>query len=94
MKLNDLRKYTIREQTQISYRLGNGMECVIDAAGIARVPGLRAIPDFNLEDELTSASEFTLDSRPGESKRLTRQQVEQLTAAGKSTAAAAHEEEE
>jgi len=94
MTLNDLRKYSIRQQGQIRYRLSNGMECVVDAQGIARVPGLRAIPDFNLETELASAAEFTLELGQASPKRLTRQDLEQLTQGGKATANASHEEDE
>ena len=61
MKLVDLRKLSIRQQVRIRFRIGSGLECVVTEHGVAQVPGLRAIPDFNLEQELASASEFVLE---------------------------------
>jgi hypothetical protein len=61
MKLVDLRKLAIRRQVRIRFRFGKGLECVVTEHGIAQVPGLHAIPDFNLERELASASEFVLE---------------------------------
>jgi len=61
MKLADLRKLSIRQQVRIRFCIGNGMECVVTEHGIAQVPGLRSIPDFNLEQELASASEFAVE---------------------------------
>ncbi len=37
------------------------MECVITEHGIAQVPALGGIPDFNLEEELAGAGEFLLE---------------------------------
>src|SRR5947199_327410 len=69
MKLADLRRYSIRKQFTIRFRLRNGMECVITDTGIAQVPALKAPPDFNLEEELASASEFLLEpSAPSDKK--------------------------
>lgn len=60
MTLGDLRKLTIRKQTTIRFKLRNGMECVISELGIAQVPALKGIPDFNLETELAAAQEFQM----------------------------------
>jgi hypothetical protein len=60
MTLGDLRKLTIRKQTTIRFKLRNGMECVITEQGIAQVPALKGIPDFNLETELAAAQEFQI----------------------------------
>ena len=57
MKLVDLRKLAIRKQHKIRFRLTNGMECVIDEDGVARVPASNAVPDFNLEQELAAAAD-------------------------------------
>ena len=54
MTLVDLRKLAIRKQSKIRFALRNGMECVISEDGIARVPALKAVPDFNLEQELAA----------------------------------------
>jgi hypothetical protein len=61
VKLADLRKLSIRQQLRIGFHLANGQECVVNERGVAEVPGLDHIPDFNLEQELASATEFTLD---------------------------------
>jgi len=61
MKLVDLRRFSIRKQFQIRFRLQNGMECVITDHGVAEVPALQGQPGFNLDEELASASEFLLE---------------------------------
>ena len=97
MKLADLRKLSIRQQVKIHFRLQNGMECVISEHGVAHVPGLHAIPDFNLENELESAGEFLLEpvapadkKHPARPRKLDRAGLSALTGA----APAAHEEHE
>jgi hypothetical protein len=66
--LADLRKFSIRKQFRIRFPLQNGMECVIDEHGVAHVPALKSVPDFNLEQELVSARRFVLEPvvPPGE----------------------------
>ena len=61
MKLVELRKLSIQKQSKIHFRLRNGMECIVSERGIAHVPALKGIPDFNLEEELAAASEFLLE---------------------------------
>ena len=68
MKLADLRKLSIRKQLKIRFQLSNGMECVITEHGIAQVPALRSVPDFNLERELTNVSQFVLEPARVDSK--------------------------
>ena len=62
MTLVDLRKLAIRKQSKIRFVLGNGMECVISEDGIARVPSLRSVPEFNLEQELAAATAFVVEA--------------------------------
>ena len=62
MKLADLRKLAIRKQVKVHFSLRNGMECVIGEDGIARVPALKAQPEFNLEQELTEAAAFVVET--------------------------------
>jgi hypothetical protein len=62
MKLGDLRKFAIRKQTRIRFSLTNGLECVVNEQGVAQVPALTGIPDFNLEKELAGAQSFQLDA--------------------------------
>lgn len=68
MKLADLRKLSIRKQLKIRFQLTNGLECVITEHGIAQVPALRRVPDFNLESELASVSQFVLEPVRSDSK--------------------------
>jgi hypothetical protein len=62
MTLVDVRKLAIRKQSQIRFNLRNGMECVISEDGIARVPALKSVPDFNLEQELAAATVFVVEA--------------------------------
>jgi hypothetical protein len=89
MTLADLRKLSIRKQVRIHFRLGNGMECVITEHGIAQIPELKSIPDFNLEQELVSASQFLLEpvvvtgkKNSAPPRSLGREELSQLTASG------------
>src|SRR4051794_1750976 len=61
MTLGDLRKIAIRKQFKIRFALRNGMECVIGEDGVARVPALKAQPDFKLEDEFDAADKFVVE---------------------------------
>ena len=61
MTLADLRKLAIRKQLKIRFALRNGMECVIGDDGIARVPALKAPPEFNLEQELAETASFVVE---------------------------------
>ena len=62
MTLVDLRKLAIRKQSKIRFVLRNGMECVISEDGIARVPALKSVPEFNLEQELAAATAFVVEA--------------------------------
>jgi hypothetical protein len=99
MKLADLRKLSIRQNLKIRFQLSNGMECIITEHGVAQVPALRRAPDFNLEQELVSISEFVLDSltqdqkRPIAPRRVDREELTRMAAPAGSAAGAEHEEE-
>jgi hypothetical protein len=98
MKLADLRKLSIRKNLRIRFRLSNGLECVITEHGIAQVPELRRVPEFNLEQELRSVDDFVLESAGESAKRaaplkpMKRAELAAL-AAPSAPAAAEHEEE-
>jgi len=99
MKLADLRKLSIKKQLKIHFRLHNGMECVISEHGIAHIPELKGIPDFNLEQELESAGEFLVEpaaapdkKNPPRPQKMDRAQLAAMTATG--PAAAVHDEHE
>jgi hypothetical protein len=97
MTLVDLRKLAIRKRSQIRFKLRNGMSCVINETGVARVPDLKAVPEFNLEEELGAATEFVVEavlpegSKAAKSKPVVMSR-EQVTAQLAPAAVAAHDE--
>jgi hypothetical protein len=98
MKLADLRKLSIRKHLKIRFQLSNGMECVITEHGLAQIPALKRTPDFNVEQELSSVSEFVLEpvgaakKPPVPSRAVGRQELTSMI--GASPAATAEHEEE
>jgi len=74
------------------------MECVLNEHGVARVPTLHGIPDFNLERELAAVQEFQCDTlttdpkAPVHSRTMRREELAAL--ADGSPTAEAHEHEE
>ena len=62
LTLVDLRKLAIRKQSKIRFVLRNGMECIVSEDGIARVPALKTVPEFNLEGELAAATVFVVEA--------------------------------
>lgn len=94
MKLSDLRKLAVKQQTRVQFRLSNGMICTVDEHGIARVAELNAPPQFNLEEELAGAQEFTMEALTKQAVRnLARQEVENLVASATSSTASHVEED-
>jgi hypothetical protein len=98
MKLAALRKLAIRNQVNIRFPIANGMECVVGADGVARVPGLQRAPDFNLEQELGSATQFLLEPvavgpKAPPPKRVTREELSGMAEPSMPAAAHDHEEE-
>lgn len=97
MKLADLRRVAIKTGVRFRFPLSNGLECVLNEHGIAEIPALKAVPDFDLEDELARAAQFTMEPAAVE-KNKNRPQVfsrEQLAAlVAPKTAAAAHDDHE
>lgn len=106
MRLTDVRRLAIQDSVRVRFAVAQGLECVVDHHGIARVPTLASTPDFNLESALESAQEFTLESVPlpsaGKTRsapgvtRLDRAGFEQLCQrkAQPAHAAAAHDQDE
>ncbi len=82
MKLSDLRKVTVKKNLRLRFRLPNGLECVVNEHGIAQVPGLHSVPDFNLEKALDGVNEFILETNPpgNPPQTIDRQELEALTA--------------
>jgi hypothetical protein len=99
MTLGDLRKHAIRQQTRIRFTLANGLECVVNERGVAQVPELKSIPDFNLEQELATAQHFQLDTltadpkNPIKTRALRREELAALTAGGPAVQAHDHDED-
>jgi hypothetical protein len=88
MKLGDLRKFAIRQQTRIRFPLSNGLECVVNEQGVAEVPALKGVPAFNLEQELAAAQHFQLDAlvadpkAPIKTRSLRREELAAVTDGG------------
>ncbi|MCC6539099.1 MAG: hypothetical protein IT162_16220 [Bryobacterales bacterium] len=101
MKLADLRRLAIRQQTRVRFAMPGATpyECVIDEHGIARVPGLRETAGFSLEEELAAVREFELEPVPASAKaapqrrRAGRDEVEKLAAPGSHSAVADEHDE-
>jgi hypothetical protein len=97
MTLADLRRTAIKSGVRVRFNLSNGMECVLNEHGVAQIPALRAVPTFDLEDELSRASQFSVEKATAD-KNKSRPQVlnrEQLAAmVGTKSADAGHEEHE
>ncbi len=98
MKLSDLRKVTVKKHLRIRFSLSNGMECIVNEHGIAQVPALRAVPSFNLEDELAGVQAFVVepaeagkDKAKPQARNYSRAEMTAFAAAG-AGAEAAHDE--
>jgi hypothetical protein len=89
VKLADLRRAAVKNNARVHFQSGEGMECVVTERGLAEVPGLRRAPGFNLEVELAAARKFVVESN-GESKPVSREEIERWAAAG--PAAAQHDD--
>jgi hypothetical protein len=100
MKLTDLRKLTVKKRLRVLFHLQNGMECIVDEHGLAQIPALHKVPDFNLEQELVAVTEFVIEmpqetDKKGIARRQTlgREQLAAMTSAPAGGAAAEREEE-
>ena len=98
MKLADLRRVAVKKNLRIRFVLPNGLECVLDEHGVARLPAQRATADFNLETQLAGVERFTLEpaaaakgaARP---ETLSREALAALAAPAHARAAAREEED-
>jgi hypothetical protein len=94
VRLADLRRLAVKKQLKIHFRLRNGMECVVNTDGVALIPELRGIPDFQLEDELAAAGEFLVEpAAPAPPKKVGRDEMVTMAAASP-VAAAAHDHDD
>ena len=93
MKLNDARRWAIKQQVVVRFPLSSGGECVIDRHGLARIPGLKGPTEVSAEQEFAAAQQFTLEAAEG-LRSVGRAEFEHLAAAGGEVlhAAADHDE--
>jgi hypothetical protein len=96
--LTDLRKLTIKKKQRVKFRLKNGLECIVNEDGVALIPGLDRVPDFNLDQELKDAVSFVIElvpiagqKNPPQPKTLTRSEMDALVSVAPS-AGAAHDD--
>jgi hypothetical protein len=94
MKLADLRRLAIKKRLKVHFRLKNGMECIMSEQGIATVPALKAVPDFNLEEELASAAEFLIEPPPPAQPRTVPRSEMTSLAEASPVVAAAHDHDD
>ena len=94
MKLADLRRLAIKKQLKIHFQLNNGTECIVNEMGVAQVPALRSVPEFNLEEELAGASDFLVEpAGAGQPRKLSRPEIMSM-AADSPAAAAVHDHDD
>ena len=94
MTLADVKRLAVKKHLTIHFRLGNGMECIVNNEGVATIPELKAAPGFKLEDELDAATEFLVEpALPAPPKKVARAEMMSMTAASP-TAAAAHDHDD
>ena len=92
MTLTEARRYAVSKKTRIEFSTASGLDCIIDEHGIARVPELKAAPDFTMTNEFDNATTFVL-VRGAQRETVSRQQLSDM--AGPSKAANhAHDEDE
>jgi hypothetical protein len=88
MNLADLRRVTVKKRLRIRFALSNGMECILNEHGVAQIPALNAVPNFNLEQELAGVQQFVVETPAAEKDRnipkprtYTRDEMQTLTTA-------------
>jgi len=100
MKLADVKRLAVKGGYNIRFTLPDGLECLIDHHGVARVPGLSAPPSFNLEEQLAAAQAFTVEAAPRPGQRggaspkrqlLSRSQLEEWVSPADGTGLSAEE---
>ena len=70
MKLSDVRKLAVRQQLRVRFRLSDGTDCVVMEDGIARMPGIKDVPQLDLETEFAAATQLQLENVAVNSKTL------------------------
>ena len=92
MTLLELRRYAIRNRTRIHFTIPGAGDCIVDEHGLVKAPGLRAVPDFNVEASLGSIEQFVLApaQQAFRNHKISRQDLEARLGPG--TADHGHEE--
>jgi len=100
MKLNDLRRAAVKQNVRVRFSLANGMECLLNEHGVAQIPTLKTLPEFNLEEEFARVEHFVLESAVVQKKgkvlppqRLNREQLTALVS-GAPAAAEVHDHDD
>ncbi|MBI3681346.1 MAG: hypothetical protein HY235_13245 [Acidobacteria bacterium] len=75
MKLSDLRRLAVRKQLRVHFAVAGAMECVVNEHGVVQVPQLQSIPEFNVEESLSSVSAFRIDALSADSAKARPQSV-------------------
>jgi hypothetical protein len=75
VKLADLRRAAVKHSSRVRFSLPDGLECVVDEHGVARIPALQRATSVNIERELETVRQFSVEAG-GEIRNLTRDQVE------------------
>ena len=99
MKLSELRRLAIRKQMRVRFALANGTECLITESGLAQVPSLKEVPDFNLEAMLPGVETFRVEmvgqAKTDKPQVNSRDQMEKLIASlNPANAVATHDHDE
>jgi len=102
MKLNDIRRLTIKQKLRVTFPLSNGMDCIVDEHGISRIPKLGVATGVNIEDELAAAAKFVVEvagaskekGGGAKARNLSRAELESMAASTSSAAPSSHEHEE
>jgi hypothetical protein len=75
MRLADLRRAAVKHSSRVVFQSAEGMQCVIDEHGLARIPNLKRATQINLEREMQAAREFRVET-DGAAQSLSREQLE------------------
>jgi len=95
MTLTDLRRLSIRKRLKIHFKLRNGMECIVNEQGVAQVPELKSVPNFNVEEELAAAGEFLVEAAaPAQARKVLRAEMATMTASSPAAAVAQEHDDE
>ncbi|MCX6620149.1 MAG: hypothetical protein NTY38_03545 [Acidobacteria bacterium] len=86
----------MKQRSRIRFPLDNGMECIITEQGICQIPALQAPPQFQFDELFAKVTAFFIESPDGKdrttSRKLSRTELESLTAGGELAVHVDHDE--